>query len=115
MQSTTELSLDGKHEILIKSVLFPFALADYDGSESLSVNGIAYSDILKHATRKLANEALSIAQNAGLIEWDEERIGAVRLTSLGIKKLHLVRRDFFDNEKNAALKNEISILSKTTF
>lgn len=96
----------------MKAILFPFDIADYDGGDSLSVNGIVSSEILKHATQKLANEALGIAQNAELIEWDEQRIGAVRLTDLGIKKPCLIRRDFFDDDKNEILKNEISLLSK---
>jgi hypothetical protein len=115
MHPTTKVNLDDKQEILIKSILFSFVLADYDGGDSLSVNGIVYSDILQHATRKLANDALSVAQNTGLIEWDGERIGAVLLTPLGIKKLHQLRRDFFDDDKNESLKNEISMLSKTIF
>jgi hypothetical protein len=103
----TILELDAAQDDLVRSVLYSFAMADYDGSDSVSIKGISGADILVNASPSIVNEALITAQKAGLIGWDESRVGAISLTELGKRKFLLVRDDFFDNAENERLSLKI--------
>lgn len=94
----------------IRAVLFPFAMADYDGQETVRLSAVSNSDVLSGLPIDLVNEALSAAQQAGLIEPVDERPGAVALTPLGKKKFLLVRDDFFDDDAIADLRRTLAAL-----
>lgn len=93
----TILELDAAQDDLVRAVLYSFAMADYDGTDSVSIKGVIGADIFEAASPVITNEALYTAQRAGLIEWDESRVGAISMTDLGKRKFQLVRDDFFDN------------------
>ncbi|MES2742977.1 MAG: hypothetical protein V4754_18800 [Pseudomonadota bacterium] len=105
--SEKKIDFDFVQEYLIRAACYQFAVADYEGVDSISLNGIIFSDILSGKPFAIANEVIQTAQSAGIIEWDSERIGAVRLTTLGIKKFFLIRRDLCDEDENEELIEEI--------
>jgi len=113
METATRLDLDFFQDYLVRAVLFPFAMADYEGLDTVSVNAIASSEILQDTDSKVVNEALRTAQQAGLIELDNDRIGAIRLTKLGLAKFYLVRNDFFDADEVEQLREELRIVDST--
>jgi hypothetical protein len=100
--------LDTVQDDLVRAVIYAFALADYDGEESVSLKAVQSSGILEDISLDLVNEALGTAQRAGLVAWDEQRIGAIRLSKLGFKKFLLVRDDFFDERENRRLRETLS-------
>lgn len=107
MYQMNECELDHVQDALVRAVLYPFAMADYDGQDSVSIRAVQSSDILDGISSDLVNEALATAQRAGLITWDEHRIGAIRLSELGFKKFCLVRDGFFDACENDLLRTEL--------
>jgi hypothetical protein len=110
MTSTNASDLDHVQDDLIRAVMYTFAIADYDGEDSVAIRAVQSSDILVDMSPDLVNEALGIAQRSGLIIWDSQRIGAIRLSELGIKKFLLVRDDFFDANENFLLREALSRL-----
>ncbi|NQE49505.1 hypothetical protein [Herbaspirillum rubrisubalbicans] len=94
----------------IRAVLYPFAMADYDGTEAIRLSAVPGSDVFDDLPIDLVNEALSAAQEAGLIEAVEERPGAIAMTPLGKKKFLLVRDDFFDDDALAELRDTLAAL-----
>lgn len=113
MEAAASTDLDFLQDDLVKAVLYPFAMSDYDGSDSVSVNAVATSDVLAEASEDIVNEALATAQHAGLIEHDADRIGAIRLTPLGLAKFHLVRNDFFDDDEIERLRDVLHDVEST--
>jgi hypothetical protein len=107
MYQMNECELDHVQDALVRAVLYPFAVADYDGQDSVSIKAVQSSDILDGISPDLVNETLATAQRSGLITWDEHRIGAIRLSELGFKKFLLVRDGFFDAHQNSLLRSEI--------
>lgn len=109
----TSLDLDFFQDDLVRAVLFPFAKADYEGLDTVSINAVASSEVLQGADSTVVNEALRTAQWAGLIELDNERIGAIRLTQIGLAKFFLVRNDFFDADEVDQLRKKFCIIDST--
>ena len=107
MYHMNECELDHIQDALVRAVLYPFAMADYDGQDSVSIKAVQSSDILDGISPDVVNEALATAQRSGLITWDEHRIGAIRLSELGLKKILLVRDGFFDARENSLLRSEL--------
>jgi hypothetical protein len=113
MEAAETIDLDFLQDDFIRAVLYPFAMADYEGVDSVSVNAVASSDVLVEASLDIVNEALGTAQRAGLIKQDEERIGAIRLTELGMAKFCLVRNDFFDDDEIEQLRGVLHDIEAT--
>ncbi len=107
MYQMNECELDHVQDALVRAVLYPFAVADYDGQDSISIKAVQSSDILDGISPDLLNEALATTQRSGLITWDEHRIGAIRLSEVGFKKFLLVRDGFFDARENSLLRSEL--------
>jgi hypothetical protein len=108
MTALTELDYDSTPDDLVRAVLYSFAMNDYEGEDSVALRGIASSAIFDGLKPEVVNEALATIQQAGLIEWDDERIGGISLTPVGVAKFLLVRNDFFDEDENELLRNRIS-------
>ncbi|WP_288068732.1 hypothetical protein [Herbaspirillum sp.] len=98
MTSPPNLDIESIPDDFIRAVLYPFAMADYDGAQAIRLSAVPDSDVLHGLPIDLVNEALSAAQEAGLIEMVEERPGAIALTPLGRKKFLLVRDGFYDDD-----------------
>ncbi|AMP03019.1 hypothetical protein [Collimonas pratensis] len=107
MTALTELDYDSTLDDLVRAVLYSFAMNDYDGEDSVALRSIAASDIFDDVKTEVVNEALATIQQAGLIAWNEEQIGRIGLTAVGIAKFQLVRNDFFDDEENELLRNRL--------
>ncbi|WP_322403959.1 hypothetical protein [Massilia luteola] len=105
---TSMRDLDTVPDDLVRAVMYAFAMADYDGEDTVSIKAIQSSDILDGMSNDLVNEALGTAQHAGLVAWDEQRVGAIRLSKLGLKKFLLVRDGFFDEQENRRLRDTLS-------
>ena len=105
MNASEILDFDSAQEDFVRAVMYPFAMADYDGLDSVSINAVTSSPIFEGVSADVINEALETAQRAGLIDWDQERVGAIRLTKLGLAKFFLVRNDFFSDESNISLRD----------
>lgn len=107
MSQTEMQKLDAIQDDLICAVMYAFAKADYYGSDTVAIKAVQFSDILEGMPEDLVNEALLTTQQAGLISWDERRVGAIRLTNLGFKKFLLVRDDCFDDVRNRRLRHAL--------
>ena len=68
MTSPSNLNIEPIPDDFIRAVLFPFAMADYHGEQSIRLSAVPDSDVLQGLPIDLVNEALSAAQEAGLIE-----------------------------------------------
>jgi hypothetical protein len=110
MDALEAVELDYVQDDLVRAVMYPFAMADYEGNDAVSINAVASSIILENARPPIINEALSTAQWAGLIGWDSERVGAIRLSELGLSKLRLVRDDFLDDDEISRLRDGLRAL-----
>lgn len=105
--TTKIFKLDSAQDDLVSAVLYCFAMADYDGNDSVSIKGVSGADIFEKASPEIVNEALTTAQRTGLIGWDESRVGAISLTDLGKRKFQLVRDDFYDAAETERLSVKI--------
>ena len=101
------LDLDCLQDDFVRAVLYPFAMADYEGQDSVSMSAVAGSEILEGLPTLIVDEALGTAQRAGLIAWDEARVGTISLTPLGFAKFRLVRHDFFNDDRNDKLREDL--------
>jgi hypothetical protein len=110
MTPTSAVELDHLQDDLIRAVLYPFAIADYDGGDAVPIRSVQSSEILDGLSPGVVNEALGTAQRAGLILWDVRRIGAIRLSELGFKKFLLARDGFFDTNENRLLRSALSCI-----
>ncbi|MDR6583221.1 hypothetical protein HBH1_01454 [Herbaspirillum sp. BH-1] len=107
MKSAVLRDYESTPDDLVRAVLYPFCMADYDGDEAIRGSAVRTSDVLDGRRVELVNEALSAAQEAGLIEQVEDRPGAIAMTLLGKKKFLLVRDDFLDDEVVVQLRDEL--------
>lgn len=107
MEANEILDFDSLQDDFVRAVMYPFAMADYDGLDSVSINAVTSSALFEGVNTDVINEALETAQRAGLIDWDQERVGAIRLTKLGLAKFLLVRNGFFSDESNISLRGAI--------
>jgi hypothetical protein len=114
MRANEILDFDSTQDDFVRAVMYPFAMADYEGLDSVSINAVTSSPIFEGVSADVINEALETAQNAGLIDWDQERVGAIRLTELGLAKFFLVRNDFFSDERNVSLRDAVSQFNSST-
>ncbi|WP_211442574.1 hypothetical protein [Collimonas humicola] len=105
MNATAELVHDSTQDDFVRAVLYSFAISDYEGNETITLKSIVSSDIFDGMEIEIVNEAVSTVQQAGLIEWDDTKIGAIRLTPVGRAKFLLVRNDFFDGDEIEALRD----------
>lgn len=107
MNAAMVLVHDSTQDDLVRAVLYSFAMNDYDGNDTISLKSIVSSDIFDGIETEVVNEAVSTVQQAGLIEWDDAKIGAIRLTPVGRAKFLLVRNDFFDEDEIESLRDWI--------
>ncbi len=110
MTSPPNPDIESIPDDFIRAVLFPFAMADYDGAQAIRLSAVPDSDVLHGLPIDLVNEALSAAQEAGLIEMVEERPGAIAMTPLGKKKFLLVRDGFYDDDAIDELRRILATL-----
>jgi hypothetical protein len=108
MTQTEMQQLDTVQDDLVCAVMYAFAKADYGGADAVTIKAVQFSDILDGMSVDLVNEALLTAQQAGLVTWDERRVGAIRLTELGFRKYLLVRDDCFDDIRNRRLRHAVA-------
>ncbi|HWW99679.1 hypothetical protein [Collimonas sp.] len=105
MDAATAFVHDSTQDDLVRAVLYSFAMNDYEGNDTITLKGIVSSEIFDGIETEMVNEAVSTVQQAGLIEWDDTKIGAIRLTSVGRTKFLLVRNDFFDDDEVESLRD----------
>lgn len=108
MTQTEMQRLDTVQDDLVCAVMYAFAQADYGGADAVTIKAVQFSDVLDGMSVDLVNEALVTTQQAGLITWDERRVGAIRLTELGFRKYLLVRDDCFDDVRNRHLRRAVA-------
>lgn len=92
---------------LIKAVLYPFALCDYEGTTAITLKSVSSSDLFEEIHIDVINKALDVSQRAELIDWDEDKIGGIRLTKTGLARFMQVRDEFFDADALRLLKESL--------
>jgi hypothetical protein len=107
MQAGVELQNDSIQDALIKAVLYSFAMCDYEGAEPITLKSVSSCELFDGAHIDVVNKSFAAAQRATLIEWDEAKIGGIRLTKTGVARFILVRDDFFDADALRLLKEKI--------
>lgn len=112
MTITPVLALDYLQDDFVRAVMYAFAIAGYEGQNSVSLNAVTNSEIFVNLPSTVIDEALRTAQRSELVTWDENRVEAISLTSLGLAKFRLVRDDFFDEDRNVQLRQNLAALDQ---
>ena len=101
-------------QLRIETIFYSFAMSDYEGTDSVPLRAFISSIFYVNLPKRLCSQSIDIAQQEGLIEWDDQRIGAIKLTARGLKLFIHLRDNFWDDDAVNLLFQKLIIDAETT-